>query len=50
MPDADELNALKTNHPLFPVAVDAMRQAGSGYDTDKGQAFHTRVTRDGKSL
>lgn len=25
-PDADELNALKANHPLLPVAVDA----GSG--------------------
>jgi adenylate cyclase len=48
-PAADELNALKINHPLFPVAVDAMRQAGNGYDTVKGEAFHTRVTRDGKS-
>jgi adenylate cyclase len=48
-PAADELNALKTNHPLFPVAVDAVRQAGKRYDTDKGEAFHARVTRDGKS-
>ena len=48
-PAADELNALKINHPLFPVAVDAMRQAGNGYDTVKGEAFHSRVTRDGKS-
>ena len=48
-PDADELNALKTNHPLFPVAVDAIQQAGSGYETDKGQAFHTQVIRDGKA-
>jgi adenylate cyclase len=48
-PAADELNALKINHPLFPVAVDAIRQAGNGYDTVKGEAFHTRVTRDGKS-
>jgi adenylate cyclase len=48
-PDADEQNALKTNHPLFPVAVDAIRQAGNRYDTDKGEAFHARVTRDGKS-
>jgi adenylate cyclase len=47
--EADELNALKTNHPLFPVAVGAIQQAGSGYDTDKGQAFHTRLTRDGKA-
>jgi adenylate cyclase len=47
--EADELNALKTSHPLFPVAVDAIRQAGPSYDTDKGQAFHTRLTRDGKA-
>lgn len=47
--DADEMNALKTNHPLFPVAVAAIQQAGSGYDTDKGEAFHTKVTRDGKA-
>src|SRR6202040_1478700 len=42
--DADELTALKTNHPLFPVAVTAIKQAGSAYDTDKGEAFRTRVS------
>ena len=47
--EADELNALKTSHPLFPVAVAAIRQAGASYDTDKGQAFHTSLTRDGKA-
>jgi adenylate cyclase len=47
--EADELNALKTSHPLFPVAVGAIRQAGSSYDPEKGQAFHTRLTRDGKA-
>ena len=47
--NADELTPLKTDHPLFPAAVDAMQRAGSGYDTDKGQAFHTEVTRDGNS-
>ena len=30
---------LKTDHPLLPVAVDAIRQAGTSYDPDKGQAF-----------
>jgi adenylate cyclase len=48
-PDADELHALKTSHPLFPVAVDAIQQAGSDYDTDKGQPFHAQVIRDGKA-
>ena len=47
-PDADELNALKTSHPLFPVAVDAIQQTGSRYVTESGQAFHSQVTRDGK--
>ena len=47
--EADELNALKTNHPLIPVAVSAIQQAGSSYDTDKGQAFHARLMRDGKA-
>jgi adenylate cyclase len=48
-PDADELHALKTGHPLFPVAVDAVRQAGVSYDPDKGQAFPVRVARDGQT-
>jgi adenylate cyclase len=47
--EADELNALKTSHPLFPVAVGAIQQAGPSYDTDKGQALHTRLMRDGKA-
>lgn len=47
--EADELNALKTNHPLFPVAVAAILKAGSAYDRDKGEVFHTGVTRDGKA-
>jgi adenylate cyclase len=47
-PDADELHPLKTDHPLFPVAVDAMQHAGEGYDPDKGEAFPIRVTHDGK--
>ena len=48
-PNANEVMALKTDHLLFPVAVDAIRQAGSAYDPGEGQAFHTQVTRDGKA-
>jgi adenylate cyclase len=48
-PDADELNTLKTNHPLFPVAVAAMQQAGGAYETEAGKAFHAHVNRDGKA-
>jgi adenylate cyclase len=46
--DADELHALKTDHPLFPVAVNAARQEGS-YEPDKGEPLRTRVVRDGKA-
>ena len=46
-PDADELNPQKLDHPLLPVAVDALRSAGAAYDTTKGQAFRTKVTRGG---
>jgi adenylate cyclase len=48
-PDADETTAMKTSHPLFAVAVDAVRQAGSSYEPDQGQAFHIHVSRDGKA-
>ncbi|MEZ5820507.1 MAG: adenylate/guanylate cyclase domain-containing protein [Bradyrhizobium sp.] len=47
--NADELTPLKTDHPLFPVAVDAIRQAGSAYKAEGPQAFHTAVVRDGKA-
>jgi len=40
---------LKINHPLFAVAVDAIRKAGGAYDTANAQAFHTEVSRDGKN-
>jgi adenylate cyclase len=48
-PEADEEHALKTSHPLLPVAVAAMQQSGSGYDGEPGQTFHTQVTRDGSA-
>ena len=46
--EADELNALKTDDPLFPAAVKAIRQAGNRYNPDDGQAFRSRVTVDAK--
>jgi adenylate cyclase len=45
--EADELHPLKLDHPLFPVAVDAIRNAGA-YQPGEGEPFHTKVTRDGK--
>jgi adenylate cyclase len=42
-PDADEVNALKTNHPLFPVAVIAAQQSATSYDPDQGDAYRARV-------
>jgi adenylate cyclase len=47
--DADELNVLKTDHPLFPAAVNALRQAGDSYNPDEGQAHRSRVTLDDKA-
>ncbi len=46
--DASELVELKTDHPLFPVAVDAIRNA-SAYSPGEGEPFHTKVTRDGRA-
>ncbi|MDE5455065.1 adenylate/guanylate cyclase domain-containing protein [Bradyrhizobium sp. CSA112] len=46
-PDANEAVALKTDHPLFPIAVEAIRNA-SAYEPGEGEPFHTTVTRDGK--
>ena len=37
-PDANEVVALKTDHPLFPVAVEAIRNAGSAYEPGEGAA------------
>ncbi|WP_291848842.1 adenylate/guanylate cyclase domain-containing protein [Bradyrhizobium sp.] len=47
-PDANEVTALKTDHPLFAVAVDAIRNA-SAYQPGEGEPFHTKVMRDGKA-
>jgi adenylate cyclase len=48
-PDADELNPLKTNHPLFPVAVDAIRNTRASYNPDSGDLFRTRVKFGGEA-
>src|SRR5712671_6137722 len=47
--NADELTPLKTDQALFPIAVDAVRQAGSAYDATGSQPFNTGVVRDGKA-
>ena len=46
---ASEVMPLKTDHPLFQVAVDAIRSAGSAYNPDKGEPLKRQVTRDGKA-
>src|SRR5215218_9182966 len=48
-PDASEVMALKTDHPLFPVAVNAMRGAGNAYNPGDGEALKRQVTHDGKA-
>ena len=47
--EASEVMALKTDHPLFPVAVDAIRKAGSAYNPGEGEPLKRQVTRDGKA-
>jgi len=47
-PNASEVTPLKTDHPLFPVAVDAIRTAGSAYNPGEGEVLHRQVTRDDK--
>jgi adenylate cyclase len=47
-PNANEAVALKTDHPLFPVAVEAIQNA-SAYNPGEGEPFHAHVTRDGKA-
>ena len=47
-PNANEAVALKTDHPLFPIAVEAIQNA-SAYEPGEGQPFNTKVTRDGKA-
>lgn len=44
--DADEVTALKTNHPLLSVAVDALKQAAGNYDRDQAEAYRSRVTQN----
>ena len=46
--NADEVTPLKLEQPTFPVAVDAIRQAGRAYDPDSSQPLSTEVVRDGK--
>jgi adenylate cyclase len=46
---ASEVMPLKTDHPLFQIAVDAMRNAGSAYNPGEGEALKRQVTRDGKA-
>ena len=47
-PNANEAVPLKTDHPLFPVAVEAIQNADA-YKPGEGEPFHTHVTRDGKA-
>ena len=42
------MTPLKTDHPLFAVAVDAMKNAGTAYNPGEGEPLKRQVTRDGK--
>lgn len=48
-PDADEANPVKTNQPLLPVAVGALKQSAGVYMTEKAEAYRTRFEKDSKA-
>lgn len=48
-PDADEANPVKTNQPLLPVAVGALKQSAGAYEPDKAEAFRTRFEKGGEA-
>jgi adenylate cyclase len=43
--EADEIKPQRLDHPLLPVAVDAIHQAGARYDSDQGKPYRSRVVR-----
>lgn len=45
-PDADEATPVKTNQPLLPVAVGALKQSAGVYVPEKAEAFRTRFEKD----
>lgn len=47
--EADEVTALKTNHPLLNVAVSALKQAAGNYDPDQAEAYRSRITESGNA-
>ena len=44
--DADEVTALKTTHPLLPVAISALKDSAGVYNPDDGQQYRLRVSRN----
>ncbi|MCX7308209.1 MAG: adenylate/guanylate cyclase domain-containing protein [Afipia sp.] len=47
--DADEVTALKTNHPLLPIAISALKEATGKYNPDDGDQFRSRITQNNDS-
>ncbi len=41
--DADEVTALKTTHPLLPVAVSALKGSSGSYNPADGQLYRSRI-------
>jgi adenylate cyclase len=48
-PDADEVNMQRADQPLLPIARDAMKEAGSSYDSDKKTARQMRIVTAGNA-
>ena len=45
--DADEINAVMTNQPLLPVAMNALKQSAGVYAQEKGDPYRTRFVQRG---
>jgi adenylate cyclase len=44
--EADELNALKSNQPMLPIAVSALKGSSTKYNPDNSEQFRSRVVQN----
>lgn len=47
--DADEINAVMTNQPLLPVAMNALKKSAGVYAQEKGDPYRTRFVQQDKA-
>jgi adenylate cyclase len=47
--DADEVTALKTDHPLLPMAIAALKDAAGKYNPDNAEQFRSSVIQNNEA-